>query len=102
NRPSILLWLTVQNADGSREMIGSDSEHPVVDIIRDFAEQRGVPILIPMMDLEDRRGLPLDAAWSLQVPALRQLSARHGAHSMLGGTVLLSPAGQLVRMWQFL
>src|SRR5690606_4896921 len=64
NRPSILLWLTVQNADGSREMIGSDSDHPVVDIIRDFASERGVPILIPMMDLEDRRTLSLDVAWS--------------------------------------
>src|SRR5690606_34604390 len=65
NRPSILLWLTVQNADGSREMIGSDSEHPVVDIIRDFATERGVPILIPMLDLVDRRNLTLIVAWSL-------------------------------------
>lgn len=102
NRPSILLWLTVQNADGSREMIGSDSDHPVLAIIRDFAEKRGVPILIPLMDLEDRRNLPLDVAWSLDEAAIRRVSARYGADSILGGRVLASPTGELVGMWQFL
>jgi len=102
NRPSILLWLTVQNPDGSREMIGSDSDHPVVDIIRAFATERGVPILIPMMDLEDRRNLSLDVAWSLDEAAIRRVSARYGADSILGGRVLASPTGELVGMWQFL
>src|SRR5690606_19960457 len=84
------------------EVVGSDSEHPVLEVIRDFAQERGVPILIPMMDLEDRRNLPLDVAWSLDEAAIRRVSARYSADSILSGRVLASPIGELVGMWQFL
>ena len=100
NRPSVLLWLTVQGADGQRELLGSDSEHPVLDLIREFSLKRGVPILLPL--IEDRRNLPVDVAWSLNEQAIRNASARYGADSVLSGRVLQSPAGDLVGLWQFL
>ncbi|OGT73420.1 MAG: hypothetical protein A3H44_08055 [Gammaproteobacteria bacterium RIFCSPLOWO2_02_FULL_57_10] len=102
NRPSILLWLTVQGPDGQREVLGSDSEHPALELIREFSRVRGVPILIPVMDFEDRRSLPADVAWSLDEAAIRQASARYGADSILSGRVLSSPGGDLVGLWQFL
>ncbi len=102
NRPSVLLWLTVQGADGQRELLGSDSEHPVLALISEFSRKRGVPILLPLMDVEDRRNLPVDVAWSLNEQAIRNASARYGADSVLSGRVLQSPAGDLVGLWQFL
>lgn len=102
NRPSVLLWLTVQGADGQRELLGSDSEHPVLELISQFSLKRGVPILLPLMDVEDRRNLPVDVAWSLDEQAIRNASARYGADSVLSGRVLQSPAGDLVGLWQFL
>ncbi len=102
NRPSVLLWLTVQGADGQRELLGSDSEHPVLELISEFSRKRGVPILLPLMDVEDRRNLPVDVAWSLDEQAIRNASARYGADSVLSGRVLQSPAGDLVGLWQFL
>ncbi|MES3008193.1 MAG: DUF2066 domain-containing protein [Pseudomonadota bacterium] len=102
NRPSVLLWLTVQGADGQRELLGSDSEHPVLDLIREFSRKRGVPILLPLMDVEDRRNLPADVAWSLDEQAIRNASTRYGADSILSGRVLQSPGGDLVGLWQFL
>ncbi len=102
NRPSILLWLSIQGADGQRELLGSDSEHPVLALIREFSRVRGVPVLIPLMDVEDRRSLPADVAWSLDEAAIRRASARYGADSVLSGRVLASPAGDLVGLWQFL
>lgn len=102
NRPSILLWLSVQGPDGRRELLGSDSEHPALAQIREFSRVRGVPILIPLMDFEDRRSLPADVAWSLDEEAIRRASARYGADSILSGRVLTSPTGDLVGLWQFL
>lgn len=102
NRPSILLWLSVQGVDGQRELLASDSDHPALVAVREFARQRGVPILLPVMDFEDRRNLPADVAWSLDEEAIRKASARYGADSILSGRVLFSSADNLVGLWQFL
>ena len=54
------------------------------------------------MDVEDRRNLPVDIAWSLDEQAIRKASARYGADSVLSGRVLQSPTGDQVGLWQFL
>jgi hypothetical protein len=102
NRPSILLWLSVQGQDGRRELLAADSDHPAIELVKEYARQRGVPILIPLMDFEDRRNLPVDVAWSLDEEAIRRASARYGADSVLSGRVLNSPTGDFVGLWQFL
>ncbi|MDT8428248.1 MAG: DUF2066 domain-containing protein [Pseudomonadales bacterium] len=101
NRPSVLIWLTIQDANGQRSILGSDSEHELIDIIQDFSRQRGIPLLLPMLDLVDRRNLPVDLAWSLDENAIREASARYGADSILSGRLLITPAGELVGLWQF-
>ena len=102
NRPAVLLWLSVQAADGRRELLSADSDHPLLEIVREFSRLRGVPLLFPLLDLEDRRNLPTDVAWSLDEQAIRQASARYGADAILSGRVLESPSGELVGLWQFL
>jgi len=102
NRPAVMLWLSVQSADGRRELLGADSEHPIMALVREYSRLRGVPLLFPLMDLEDRRNLPIDVAWSLNEEALRRASARYGADAILGGRILESPSGDLVGLWQFL
>lgn len=102
NRPAVMLWLSVQSADGRRELLGADSDHPIMDIVREYSQLRGIPLLFPLMDLEDRRNLPIDVAWSLNEEALRLASARYGADAILGGRVLESSNGDLVGLWQFL
>jgi len=102
DRPAVLLWLSVQNATGQRELLSADSEHPVLEIVREFSRVRGLPVLIPVLDLEDRRNLPADVAWSLDEAAIRNASARYGADAILSGRLLESPNGDLVGLWQFL
>lgn len=102
NRPAVLLWLAVQGPDGRRELLGSDSEHPLLEIVREYSRLRGIPLLFPLLDLEDRRNLPIDVAWSLDAEALHEASARYGADAVLGGRLLQSPGGDLIGLWQFL
>lgn len=102
SRPAVMVWLSVQSADGGRELLSADSEHPLLGIVREFSRLRGVPLLFPLLDLEDRRNLPTDVAWSLDEQAIRQASARYGVNAILSGRVLQSPNGELVGLWQFL
>ena len=101
-RPVVLLWLTVQNAAGVREVLSADSEHPMLEIVREFARVRALPVMLPVMDLVDRRNLPADVAWSLDETRIRSASVRYGADAILGGRLLESPTGDLVGLWQFL
>ena len=100
NRASVLLWVTVQDVDGRRIMLGSSTEHPLLDQARAFADERAVPILIPLLDLEDRRMVTANQAWTLDADALQQVAARYGADSVLAGRVLVTPAGELIGFWQ--
>jgi hypothetical protein len=52
-RPSTLLWLAVQGGR-ERSIVGSDSDASLLESIAKAAEGRGVPVLLPLMDLEDR------------------------------------------------
>lgn len=102
NRASVLLWLTVQDATGRRTMLGSSSEHELLDQVRQFADERAVPVLVPLQDLEDRRLVPPNQAWALDTEALRSAAQRYDADSVLAGRVLITPAGELVGFWQLI
>lgn len=102
NRATVLLWLTVQDTDGRRVMLGSSAEHALLDQVRQFADERAVPVLIPLLDLEDRRLVPPTQAWSLDAAALAQAAERYAADSVLAGRVLVTPAGELVGFWQLM
>lgn len=100
NRASVLLWITVQDTDGRRVMLGSSSEHDLLDQARQFADERAVPVLIPILDLEDRRLVTPNQAWALDADAMRAAAERYDADSVLAGRVLVTPAGELVGLWQ--
>lgn len=52
-RPAVLAWIAVQNQD-KRYLIAEDSVGRVRDIVQKVATSRGVPILLPLLDIEDR------------------------------------------------
>lgn len=102
NRASILLWITVQESDGRRTMLGSSSDHVLLMQARDFADRRGVPVLIPLLDLTDRRMVSVEQSWQLDADALREAGQRYGADSVLAGRLLITPNNEVVGLWQFL
>lgn len=102
NRPSVLVWITVQHPDGRRELLGSGSDHALLQQIRDFSRQRAVPLMVPILDLTDRQALPLEQAWGLDSEALQRASARYQVDSILAGRIMLTPGGDVAGFWQFL
>lgn len=102
NRPSVLVWMVLQDPGGQRTMLTADGNPEIISIMQDFAQSRGLPIIFPVLDFEDRRALSEDQVWALETDAIRQASARYGADSMLAGRVYFTAAGQLVGLWQFI
>lgn len=101
NRPSVLIWMALQDASGRRSLLNSETGAEIVDYMRRFGEERGLPIIFPLLDLQDRRDLPVDAIWAQDELAIRAASNRYDPDSILAGRLLFTATGELVGLWQF-
>ena len=101
NRPSVLVWMVLQSSAGDREFLTADSNPEIVKVMQDFAAVRGLPIIFPVLDFEDRRALSENIIWNLDAAAISNASQRYGADSILAGRLHFTASGELVGLWQF-
>lgn len=78
NRPEILLWLA-SDIGGDQRLIGESDENTLSDIIKSQAERRGLPVLIPVMDLEDQTQISFSDIWTGNNSTIQSASERYGA-----------------------
>ena len=102
NRPSVMVWMALQNNEGERSMLTADSNPQIIGLMKNFAAERGLPIIFPVLDFEDRRALTEDDVWALDEEAIRNASDRYGADSVLSGRLHFTVSGELVGLWQFI
>lgn len=101
NRPSVLVWMVLQNSLGDREFLTAGSNPEIVKVMQEFATARGLPIIFPVLDFEDRRTLTENIAWNLDEATISSASERYGADSILAGRLHFTASGELVGLWQF-
>ncbi len=83
-RPVTLIWLAVQEAD-ERLIVGADAPERYQRLIREAARARGLPVIVPLMDLEDRRRVGFSDVWGGFLETVRSASRRYGAQALLAG-----------------
>lgn len=101
NRPSVLVWMSLQNEEGERRLLTAE-EAEIIRTMQEFGEIRGLPIIFPVLDFEDRRNLSEDLVWTLDEEAIRRASERYRADSVLSGRLHFTASGELVGLWQFI
>ena len=101
NRPSVLVWMVMQNSSGDRGFLAADSNPGIVKLLQNVAAARGLPIIFPVLDFEDRRALSENIAWNLDEAAIASASERYGADTILAGRLHFSASGEIVGLWQF-
>lgn len=102
NRPSVLVWMALQDESGQRSFLNAENHPDIVAMIQSFAERRGLPIIFPVFDFEDRRSVNEDIIWSLDDEVIRSASTRYGADSIMSGRLHFTAGGELVGVWQFM
>ena len=83
-RPGVLAWVALQ-AEGGRVLLGSDEAPDASRVLRNAAGRRGIPLDVPLLDLEDRARVGEADVWQANLPALREASERYGAEAVLVG-----------------
>jgi len=85
SRPEILIWLAIDDS-GQRSMLGSDSENMEIPLLLEqAADNRGMPLLLPLMDLQDQEQLNFSDIWGDFSEPVLQASQRYGAPVVLTG-----------------
>ena len=75
-RPQILVWLL--NEDNlSRDVIAESSGSLLPAQVRNFSAERGLPLILPLMDLEDSLNVNITDLWGRFADTATQASARY-------------------------
>ncbi len=81
-RPATLIWLAIEQ-DGRRSLAMLDSGEQSYFGIFNAMEVRGVPILFPLMDLEDQTNLQVSDVWGGFADTIWRASERYGADAVM-------------------
>ncbi len=101
NRPNTLIWLAEDNVDVGKQLLNQGSEAPIVESLIDAGLKRGLPIIFPVLDLEDRIALSAEDVWSVDEAKIVEASARYGADVILVGRYSQTSRGEVWSIWQF-
>lgn len=101
NRPSVMLWMVLQNDSGERRLLSRETHPEMVAVIDEFAQRRGLPIIYPLLDFEDLRNLTVDDLWALDEESITTASSRYAADTVLSGRLHITATGELVGLWKF-
>jgi hypothetical protein len=98
NRPRTLLWLAIE--DGSdRFLLGGDNRPDMQEKVTNQAQQRGLPLSVPLLDLQDQGSLKVADVWGDFPDVIFKASERYQADAVLVGRVYAVAADQWQSHW---
>ena len=101
NRPDFIAWILIE-ADGKQEILNSEMQQEAIHTLTRQAKQRGLPVLLPLMDFEDHRMLKISDIIEGNKVALLQATERYGAGAILVGQVIKTFENQWQGKWRVL
>lgn len=102
-RPTILAWVAIEE-QGQRRILHAASKHPMREALQQVARQRGLELVLPVMDEIDQFAISPAEVWGNVAAAIDQASARYSADLILQGRarVALSFRGRsILGSWTF-
>lgn len=98
NRPETLVWMVVEDELEGRRILGDDdvAAGSIVNAVQTFADERGLPLLFPLLDLEDQLRLNVSKLWELDETAIINASRRYQAESILALRVYRALSGEIL------
>lgn len=112
DRPLTLIWLAVDRGGGEREIVSAeaperldgtarsiDQNQLLRERVRDVAAKRGIPVLLPLLDLVDLNSIRFSDIWGGFDDELLEASKRYGVNSILVGRLRLG--GIPVLRWRY-
>lgn len=81
-RPQVLLWL-VEEQGFTRTIMANSTNSDLPFMVHDFSARRGLPMMMPLMDLTDASQLTISDIWGRFEQPVRAASARYFAEAIV-------------------
>ena len=98
-RPSVVVWVAVQSAR-ARRLLGADDE--IADRLRTAAMRRGVDLVLPLLDLEDRSRVASTDVWGGFSDKVARASQRYQSDTVLVGRAYQAVPQAWESRWELL
>lgn len=100
NRPKVLVWLVEDHIDDGKLLINDPTTAMLQGVVT-AAEQRGIPLMFPLLDLDDQLAISADSVWGLDEEVILAASERYRVDTVLVGRYTQTSTGQWWATWQF-
>lgn len=91
-RPVLLGWILLDTQD-QQTVLTEETSSSEIDLLKQQAQQRGIPLLLPLLDLEDLATFKVnDVITGESAPAL-SIAERYGVKTLLVGWLLKTSSG---------
>jgi len=84
SRPAVLIWLVVED-EGERILLGNDTDAEIKRLIEAESKRRGMPYLLPLLDLQDQVAISEVDVWGDFQDEILQASERYQTKAILRG-----------------
>jgi hypothetical protein len=98
-RPNTLVWLAIE--EGPRRRLYSGQDILFRDIVEREARRRAIPVILPLMDLEDQRRLQVSDVWANFQDSIQTASARYRPEAVLVGRLQRQAEGKWQSRWSY-
>lgn len=86
NRPELVVWMAID--DGRDRFIAQPDVQSELNLLNQIADNRGIPLLLPLMDLEDRKAIRFNDVWGGFDDPIARASRRYGGNGILSVRLL--------------
>jgi len=82
-RPTALIWLGYRDETSQRRVVSGDDSLGRGEILKRSAKDRGMPMLLPLWDLEDQFNVSAGEVWGMFPDSVGQANMRYGTDFMI-------------------
>lgn len=98
-RPLVLVWLAVDDGSGNRHLVAAADGSDESQALLDEAKLRGLPLRLPLWDLQDQSKVAVADVWGGFQSTLLAASARYNPQAVLIGRLFRDPSGMWHAAW---
>ena len=100
NRPAVLLWVAVSEEQERRILSEADTGSVVQSLVSQ-ASERGVPLLFPILDIEDASRISVAEVWGAFLDRIDKASSRYSPDAVLTARIRQEAGGRWSGRWSY-
>lgn len=96
DRPDMLVWAVVDDPVAGRVFISSEQMSEANALLQQLMDDRGAPLVLPLLDLQDSQNLAVSDVWNMNTEQLKLAAERYDTELWMAIRLYKSSSGQ----WQ--